>query len=236
MTEYPNLFRPIDIAGLRIRNRIVKAPMCTNYATPDGFVTPEMIAYYRERARGGAGLVIVEFTYIDNIASKSWHRQLGAEDDDKIEGLSRLAAVIREQGAVSALQICHCGSQRLLPGGPPRVPSASAVSEGREVKEVDEAEIQQIVSDFGASARRGKEAGFDSDRNPRRERISHGRFLLSGGESPNRCLWRESAEPAQVLPDGGRDREEGSGRDVSVGHPDERLGVVPGWNDHDGCL
>lgn len=161
MTEFPNLFRPIDIAGLRIQNRIVKAPMCTNYATPDGFVTPEMIAYYRERARGGAGLVIVEFTYIDNIASKSWHRQLGVEDDDKMEGLSRLAAVIREQGAVSALQICHCGSQRLLPGGPPRVPSASAASEGREVREVDEAEIHQIVSDFGEAARRGKEAGFD---------------------------------------------------------------------------
>ena len=159
--EYPNLFRAINIAGLQIKNRIVKAPMCTNYADENGFVTPEMIPYYRERARGGAGLVMVEFTHIDKIASQSWAFQLGAESDDKIEGLSRLADVIQKEGAVSALQICHCGAQRLLPGGLPRVPSASAVIGDRKVQELDEEEIEEIINNFGESARRGKEAGFD---------------------------------------------------------------------------
>ncbi len=161
MNDFPRLFEPIEISGLRLRNRIVKAPMATNYATLDGFVTPEMIAYYRERARGGAGLVIVEFASIDDVASKSWRRQLGAESDEMVEGLGRLADGIRSEGAASALQICHCGRQRLLPGGPPRVPSASAAPTDREVREVDEEEIAQIAAAFGDAAGRARRAGFD---------------------------------------------------------------------------
>ena len=161
MNDYPKLFEPIEVSGLRLRNRIVKAPMATNYATAEGFVTPEMIAYYRERARGGQGLVMVEFASIDDVASKSWHRQLGAEGDEMVEGLGRLADGIRLEGAASALQICHCGSQRLLPGGPPRVPSAAAAPTDREVREVDGAEIAQIAAAFGDAAGRAQRAGFD---------------------------------------------------------------------------
>lgn len=162
MNEFPRLFAPIEISGVGLRNRVVKAPMATNYATPDGFVTSSMIAYYQERARGGPGLVIVEFASIDNIASKSWHCQLGAENDDKLEGLGRLANAIRSEGAASTLQICHCGIQRLLPGGPPRVPSASAsFLTSREVREIDAAEITQIAVAFGDSAGRAQQAGFD---------------------------------------------------------------------------
>ena len=179
VNDYPKLFEPIEISGLRLRNRVVKAPMATNYATPDGFVTPEMIAYYRERARGGPGLVIVEFASIDDVAGKSWHRQLGAESDEKVEGLGRLADGIRSGDAASALQICHCGSQRLLPGGPPRVPSASAAPTDREVREVDEKEIAQIAAAFGDAAGRAQQAGFDMVE----VHAAHG-YLIMGFLSP----------------------------------------------------
>ncbi|MFQ5914914.1 MAG: FAD-dependent oxidoreductase [Nitrospinota bacterium] len=180
MNAFPKLFDPIEISGLRLRNRIVKAPMCTNYSTPEGFVTPEMIAYYRERAWGGAGLVVVEFAYVDDVASKSWPRQLGVESDGKLEGLSRLADAIRAEGAAAALQICHCGVQRLIPGGPPRVPSASAVPPEKEVREADEEEIERIVAAFADAAVRTERAGFDLVE----IHAAHG-YLLSAFLSPD---------------------------------------------------
>ncbi|MEE8110861.1 MAG: FAD-dependent oxidoreductase [bacterium] len=179
MTEFPKLFEPIEVSGLPLRNRIVKAAMATNYATPDGFVTPEMIAYYREHARGGTGLVMVEFAYLDDVASKSWHRQLGVESDEKVEGLSQLAETIRSEGAGAALQICHCGIQRLIPGGPPRVPSAAADPANKAVREVDEEEIAQVVAAFADAAGRVKRAGFDMVE----VHAAHG-YLLSAFLSP----------------------------------------------------
>ena len=122
--------------------------------------------HYQERARGGVGLIIVEFTYIDNEASKSHHGQLGIYDDQLIPGLSLLARVIQENGARAAIQIVHTGLQRVL-GVPPIVGPSRVRSEylGKEggilPTELTVEEIQKIMIAFGKAAARAKKAGFD---------------------------------------------------------------------------
>jgi 2,4-dienoyl-CoA reductase-like NADH-dependent reductase (Old Yellow Enzyme family)/thioredoxin reductase len=133
---------------------------------PDGTVTGRIIRHYKELARGGTGLVIVEYTWVDKKASKSGACQLGAADDEHIAGLSWLAQVIQANGAKAALQIEHCGRQKFL-GTPPikapsRVPWEELHAKGGAVpEELTFEEIEEIVKAFGDAARRAQIAGFD---------------------------------------------------------------------------
>ncbi|MDP2931015.1 MAG: FAD-dependent oxidoreductase [Chloroflexota bacterium] len=164
--RFIELFKPGHIGKMEVRNRIVKAPTWTLLGARDGSVTERIIRHYSELARGGTGLVIVEFSYVDNIASQSGVCQLAIYDNAFVPGLAQLAQGIKAYGARAALQISHCGRQRRL--GIPPIKAASAIpSEDFELKGkfVPEAltiqEIEEIVKAFGDAARRAQVAGFD---------------------------------------------------------------------------
>lgn len=142
------------------------APASTNYSRPDGSVSDRLLRHYQERAQGGIGLVIVEFTYIDNEASKTHPAQLGIYDDQLIPGLALLARVIQENGAKAAIQIVHAGLLRVLPIPPILGPSSVSkgyVKDGSGIvpTELTDAQIQSIILSFGKAAVRAKRAGFD---------------------------------------------------------------------------
>ena len=141
------------------------APFGTNYSNPDGSVTARLLRHCEERAKGGVGLVIVEFAHIDNEASKSLHGQLGIYDDQLIPGLSLLARVIQENGAKAGLQIVHAGLQRSLAHpvvAPSRVWKEYLGGHGGIFPtELTMEEIQRIIVSFGQAALRAKKAGFD---------------------------------------------------------------------------
>ena len=103
--KYPKLFTPGKIGSLTIPNRVVKAPTSTAMSNMDGTVSDRLIRHYRDVAKGGTGLIIAEYAYMDNIASKSAHCQLGISSDEHIPGLALLAATIKEQGARAGIQI-----------------------------------------------------------------------------------------------------------------------------------
>lgn len=122
---FPKLFEPGQIGTLlRVKNRLVKAPQTTGLSNKDGTVTQRLVDHYTHLADGGAGLVIVEYAYIDDIASKSCHCQVGISSHEHIAGLGWLADSIKNHGAKAGIQIEHCGRQRFL--GPP-MKSASAI-------------------------------------------------------------------------------------------------------------
>ncbi|MCX7170619.1 MAG: NADH oxidase, partial [Proteobacteria bacterium] len=123
--KYPKLFAPGKIGTLTIPNRVVKAPTSTAMSNMDGSVSERLLRHYRDVAKGGTGLIIAEYAYVENIASKSAHCQLGISSDEHIPGLTLLAATIKEQGARAGIQIEHCGRQKFL--GTPPIKSASAV-------------------------------------------------------------------------------------------------------------
>ena len=166
--QFPHLFTQGRIGRLELKNRTVKAPMSTALSNIDGSVTERMIRYYRRQAEGGVALLVVEYAYVDDIASKSAHCQLGISHSEHIPGLTWLAETIREAGAVPAIQLEHCGRQKFL--GTPPIKAASAVpwaalksrvGQHAVPEELTIAEIEQIVEAFGDACVRAQWAGFE---------------------------------------------------------------------------
>jgi len=166
--KFPNLFTPGKIGTLEVKNRIIKAPQSTGMSNVDGSVSERLIRHYRELARGGAGLIIVEYAYVDKIASKSAHCQLGICDNEHIPGLAWLADTIKDNGAKAGIQIEHCGRQKFLGTQPikssSRIPWPALLERcGRDAipEELTIDEILDIVEAFGDAAKRAVDAGFD---------------------------------------------------------------------------
>lgn len=165
---YPNLFSPGKIGNLTLKNRIMKAPQSSGMSNKDGTVSERLIRYYRHEAAGGAGMIIVEYAYVDDIGAKSAHCHLGISDNEHIPGLTWLAENIKEQGAVPAIQIEHCGRQKFLGTQPICAPSAipwpmlwEKYGVQAVPRELTIEEIQDIVHAFGDAALRAKTAGFE---------------------------------------------------------------------------
>jgi 2,4-dienoyl-CoA reductase-like NADH-dependent reductase (Old Yellow Enzyme family) len=155
------LFQPVKLASTLSKNRVVMAPMVTNFANPDDEVTDRQIRYYAERARGGAGTIVVEASPIRQDVKIS-SRQIGSYDDRFIPGLARLASAIKSEGATAMLQLNH-GGPKALPGPGGRTESASpvAILAGNVPRQLTPRELRQIRRDIAAAASRAKEAGFD---------------------------------------------------------------------------
>ncbi len=132
------LFRPLIIKELKLRNRIVMPPM----ATVMNISTLRARKYYRERARGGVGLIIVEGTSIDRFSSVEF-----------IKALSLLSRTVRKEGSAISIQLFQ-GSE--LQNGETVTPSATEVS-----REATEKEIEEMIEKFATSSLLAQEAGFD---------------------------------------------------------------------------
>ena len=103
----PLLFQPLELRGVRLRNRIVISPMC-QYSAQDGHVTDWHLVHLGKFAQGGAGAVFVEATAVER-RGRITHGDTGIWDDAHIAGLKRISDFIKSQGAVPALQLAHAG-------------------------------------------------------------------------------------------------------------------------------
>jgi len=145
-----------------LRNRIVMPAMLTRYGSEEGYVTERTKNYYEARARGGAGLIIEEATYV-HLRGKSFPNQLGISDDKFIPDLSQLVQTIHRHGAKAAIQLFHGGrtAKSALSLMQPVAPSPLASLGGEVPKELTVDEIAEIVAYFAEAALRAKKAGFD---------------------------------------------------------------------------
>ena len=132
------LFRPLTVKKLKLRNRIVMPPM----ATVMNISTLRARKYYRERARGGVGLIIVEGTSIDKFSSLEF-----------VKALSLLSKTVHKEGSGIIIQLFQ-GSE--LQNGEIVAPSATEVS-----REVTKEEIEKIIEKFATSSFLAQKAGFD---------------------------------------------------------------------------
>ncbi|MEN6472960.1 MAG: FAD-dependent oxidoreductase [Syntrophaceae bacterium] len=160
---------PGRIAGITIKNRIVMPAMGMNMSD-GGYVNQAVINHYTERAKGGAGLIVVEVTCVDAPLGLNTKDMLVIDDDAYIPGFARLTRSIHAHGAKCVLQISHTGrgAKRRNTGGQPVGPSAvkmpfSMVTglEGEEPRALTDGEISAIEDKYAAAALRAKEAGFD---------------------------------------------------------------------------
>ena len=161
MSRYPLLFSPLTVNELTLANRIVLPAMHLNY-TPGGKVTDQLVSFYSERAKGGAGLVIVGGCVISPLAGGPM--LISIQDDSDIEGLKRLTDAVHEGGAKIGAQLYHAGAyaHRALIGEQAVSSSAHTSAFTREeARELSLAEIDEVQNQFAKAARRAREAGFD---------------------------------------------------------------------------
>ena len=172
MTEI-NLFSPLQIKGITLKNRIVMSPMCQYLAT-DGFVDDWHFVHLGSRAVGGAGLIITEAMAVSPEGRIS-AGDLGLWKDEHIAPIRRITDFIHKQGSVAGVQLAHAGykASSAAPwlggkyisteegGWQPVSPSATLLTDQKTYsKELTRADIEQIVEDFKQAAKRAVEAGF----------------------------------------------------------------------------
>jgi len=157
------LFTPFRIKDLEIPNRIVMPGLASFLIEDDGSITDKTIEHYRLRAAGGPGMVIVEACAVSREGVVSPH-QARIYDDRFIEGLARIAEVMRAEGAVPAVQIHHGGRQtsskviKQKPLAPSPLPCPTIRGE---VEPLTVEKIQELVLKFADAAERAVQAGFD---------------------------------------------------------------------------
>jgi len=137
-------------------------PMCTDYATIGGAVTDRLVDYYTARARGGVGLIDVEFAYV-HPAGKVFEHMLGIYDGKLIPGLRKLTDSVHQGGAKIMIQIAHGGRRGHsdITGITPVAPSPIPRLNGETPRELSPAEIEDLIQAFILAAGRAKKAGFD---------------------------------------------------------------------------
>lgn len=160
------LFRAGSIGTLELKNRVIKSPQTTALSHQDGTVSERLVNHYRRLAEGGPGLIIVEYTYVDDDASKSIHAQLGISRRDHIAGLGWLVDEVHAAGTKIGIQLEHCGRQKFL--GVQPIKAASDVSwdyveaqYGERPQAMTAEEIDDVVAAFGDAALRAYQARFD---------------------------------------------------------------------------
>lgn len=104
--QYPHVFSPVSLGGIVLRNRVFVSAHTTNFGQ-DFLPTDRHVAYLRERALGGAGLIICEPLRVHR-TTLGRAGGLSAEPA-ALEGLRRIVSAVREQGAAIFTQITHTG-------------------------------------------------------------------------------------------------------------------------------
>lgn len=158
------LATPGRIGTMELKNRLVMPAMCTNY-TWQGHFTAEAVHYYGLRAKGGAGLIIIEAAAVDYPIGRSVVN-CAISDDSFIPTLKKLVDNVHANGAKIALQIMHSGRQtsREHCGSQPVScsPIGSAQSLYDTPREMTLYEVKKTIRQFGEAAVRAKTAGFDT--------------------------------------------------------------------------
>lgn len=157
------LFSSCKIGSLELKNRIVIAAMHLGYAK-DGFVNDQLIRFYQDRAKGGAGLIIVGGAYVHRLGMGGISF-LSIDDDRYIPGMKKLADTLRDEGAKTSLQLFHAGRYAysfLINDRPVSASEVRSPQSGDTPRALTISEIKELVSLFREGARRAKEAGFDS--------------------------------------------------------------------------
>lgn len=161
MEQYKNVFSPIKIGNMVVKNRIEQAPMLAIF-DHSGFITKEMIEFYRQFARGGVGIVTVGDSTVDPVYGMTHVGQLNLSDDLVMFRLNQLVEAIQRYGAKLSMEIDHGGMLALTstPIGPS---STTFVNMGRKVnvQGMNQEMIDRVIDQYASACERVARAGCD---------------------------------------------------------------------------
>ena len=152
------ILTPYELKNVTIPNRIVMPAMCQYSATDDGHATNWHLMHYGSRAVGRVGLIIVEATAVEARGRLSGN-DLGIWDDAHIEGLGEIVDWCHEHGSIIGIQIAHAG--RKAWGDELVAPSPLAFPDKATPLALSVDEIQEVIGNWQAAAKRAHKAGFD---------------------------------------------------------------------------
>ena len=187
--RHPLLASSAFIGKLQLKNKIVMAPMGSNFAGEDGHTTEQLESYYEERAKGGVGLIILETSAITWPAGASMPYMIGFSKDEFVSDLKSLTQRVHQHGAKIAAQLNHSGKiaqEDTIAGRPIPVPSipksqpsdmfglltqdeimnfikaGGPDGKGPRYHEMTVDEIKEEIDNFAKAAKRAKMANFDA--------------------------------------------------------------------------
>ncbi len=164
MASYEKLLQPLQVAGLRLKNRMLSAPTSLAELGPGEHYSDDNINYYKLKAAGGVALVSVGDVIVDLSTGRSHPMQVGLDDPTAIPYLVKMADAIHSGGAAAEIEIDHGGAlcdPVFIDGKNAIGPSGYVDAWGDEVLEMTEEQIYDIAEKFGEAAATAKACGFD---------------------------------------------------------------------------
>ncbi|WP_371185593.1 FAD-dependent oxidoreductase [Thalassotalea maritima] len=187
MTTFSHLSKPGKIGSLELKNRMLMAPMGSNFAETDGTCGERIQAFYEERAKGGAAMLTMGVVSVAYPHGTAEPYQVGISEDKFIPGLKQLTDRVHQHGTKIAIQLQHAGKtavRDLAEGRDLWVPSMpaphktdmmndltkselsrfirTAGTSAPKIRVMDKDDIQQMVQWFANAAERAVKAGFDA--------------------------------------------------------------------------
>lgn len=164
--EYEKLFRPFEIGNMKLKNRIVLSPMGTNSANSDGTISEEEIDYFTERAKGGAGMIIMGCQFISEEMAQGSQEGL-LENSYVIPKLTSLIENVHRYGSKIVAQVsCGTGKNAFasMYDEPPvsASPIPSTFNPDISCRPLTKDDIETIMEQFANAADIVKKAGFDA--------------------------------------------------------------------------
>ena len=154
---YKDLFKPLKLDGLRLKNRIAMMPLYLGYAAFGGKISPLLLYHYKAMSQSGAALIVVENASMTPNGAGS-PRTIRCDHNRYLNGLEELARAIKDEKSLAGLQINHAG--RFAHVSEPKAPSTVPVF-GKTPREISRKEIATIRKQYANGALRTKKAGFD---------------------------------------------------------------------------
>lgn len=169
--KYPKLFSPLRLGNVVLRNRIISAPQGFLHLDAESLPTQAAVAFYEEKARGGAAVVTIGEGYVDSVHGIDIPKGIHLDTDDCIGGISLLADAINKHGAIASMELQHAGmyaSESYVNGNSIYAPvermgegtKAGARLHGVLIPEMPEEVILDTINKFAEAAFRCKQAGF----------------------------------------------------------------------------
>ncbi|MGN9165604.1 oxidoreductase [Tissierellaceae bacterium HCP3S3_D8] len=163
MKKYENVLSPIRIGSLTLKNRIESAPSNTGNGTVEGFFTPESVAYFEMKAKGGAAIVTIGESNVHRKTGVAHGRMPNLDDPDILPSLIRTTDAIHKHGSFASIQLIHPGrrANKDYYDGTVYGPSSGEPLFAGPIVEMDEEIIEEVVNAFGDAAEMAKLGGCD---------------------------------------------------------------------------
>lgn len=159
------LWQPLPLRGVTLPNRVMCSATTLQYGV-DGLITDRHLAFYRERARGGVGLLFTEQLASTPLSDTAFPGSIHAYDERQVQRFEALAAELEPYPTAMFAQLVAAGAKGASTAGiddwgPVRAPSRVPAPGGEVPLPLEEPELDLIAADFARSARRVREGGLD---------------------------------------------------------------------------